>query len=121
MTTIIDLSTPEKMEAFGAAMATAAAGEKLVDLAAVAEASGTLQGPKVCYETAHYQIEDAGENWKARGYTARFCVHRRPQFRNSRVMECTPATSGVSAEHLIDALKAAEEFHMRQISYGVAS
>ena len=114
MPNIIDLSTPEKLEAFGNAMQAAARTGKPVNLADVAEASGTLEGRKVCYETEHYQIVDHGEDW--RGYfTARFFVQRRPEFRKSRVMQYPPHGSYESAESLLDSLNAAEKFHMENL------
>src|ERR1700733_14619838 len=111
MPNIIDLSTPEKLEAFGNAMQTAARTGKPVNLADVAEASDTLEGPKVCFETDHYQIIDHGEDWEGR-FTCRFSVQRRPEFRKSRVMHYVPRGSNVSAEGLLGAMNEAEKFHM---------
>ncbi len=116
MPNIIDLSTPEKMEAFGKAMMTVAATGKPVDLGSVAEASETLVGPKVCYETEHYLIEDHGEDWRGR-YINRFCIQRRAEFRKSRVMQYPTHGSQISAEDLLPSLKAAEKFHMDNLPY----
>lgn len=116
MPNIIDLSTPEKLEAFGRAMQSAAATGKPVDLANIAQESETLEGPKVCYETDHYQIIDRGEDWKG-FFTSRFSVQRRPEFKKSRVMHFVSRTSNVCAEALLDALNAAEKFHMENLPF----
>jgi hypothetical protein len=113
----IDLSTPENMQSFEAALLNAMRGGRAVDLGYVAEASGTLQGLRVCFETPHFQIIDAGHDWKARGYTCRFAMQRRPEFSKSRVMKPAPATSDVAAECLIGAMNAAEEYHVRNAGY----
>jgi hypothetical protein len=116
MPIVIDLSTPEKMDAFGKAMLSAAKGENPVSLADVAEASKTLRGPKVCYETDHYRIVDHGTDWEGR-YTGRYAVERRPEFVKSRVMPVMPHLSNTSAESLLDSLKKAEQFHMENLPH----
>jgi hypothetical protein len=115
MTVIIDLTTSEKMEAFGKAMGVAASTGKPVDLADVAEASGTLKGSKVCFQTVHYHIVDHGADWKGR-WIHRFVLERKPEYRRSRVME-NHAASDQSAEILIDAMDNAEKFHLENMPH----
>jgi hypothetical protein len=57
MTTVIDLSTPEKMDAFGKGLMAAAKTDKPVSLAAVAEATNTLDEQA----TRRADLEDAIE------------------------------------------------------------
>jgi hypothetical protein len=119
MPNIIDLSTPEKLEAFGYAMQAAARTGKPVSLADVAEASGTLEGRKVCYETEHYQITDAGEpttEWERR-WQYRFSMSRKPEFAKSRVLDFPLRSSRVCAEDLLDSLEEAEKFHMINLPF----
>jgi hypothetical protein len=119
MPNVIDLSTPEKMEAFSNALSKAAFGDnfgKAINLGDIAEASDTLSGPKVCYETDHYHIVDHGADWKGR-YTCRFVMKRRPEFCKSRVMELQSHICNSSAEVLLDSLKNAERFHMDNLPH----
>ena len=44
------------------------------------------EGSKVCYQTAHYQIVDHGDDYEGR-FVHRFALERKPEFRKSRVLE----------------------------------
>lgn len=116
MPNIIDLSTPEKLDAFGEAMLNAARTNNVIYLEDVAERAGMLRGPKVCYETEHYRIVDHGVDWEGR-YTCRFTTERRPEFAKSGVMEVKTSTSNVSAELLLDSLERAEKFHVENLPH----
>jgi hypothetical protein len=77
-------------------------------------------GPKtshsrVCFQTVHYHIVDHGADWRGR-WSHRFVMERKPEYRRSRVME-NHAASDQSAEILIDAMEAAEKFHVENMPH----
>jgi hypothetical protein len=113
MTLQIDLTTPEKMDAFEQAMIAAAKDGNAVNLEKVATAAGVLA--ESSYETEHYEIVDKGE--VEYRYEHRYAVLRKAKYAKSRVMQVMPATSKISRDALIPALHEAEAFHMEQLQW----
>jgi hypothetical protein len=70
---------------------------------------------RVCFQTVHYHIVDHGADWKGR-WINRFVLERKPEYRRSHVME-NHAASDQSAEVLIDAMDAAEKFHLENLPH----
>jgi hypothetical protein len=111
MTLVIDCTTPEKLEAFGAALLRAASDGAIVDLGEVAKASGTLQ-TNIVAETAHYEIEDHGEDWE--GYfTKRFGLNMKQSAKDDHILARWACAD--TMELLIPTMHSAEDFHMEQL------
>lgn len=109
----IDLTTPEKMDAFEAAMTNAARNGKAVDLAKVASDAGVTR-TRTVHETAHYHIIDRGSSWQG-VWTSRFSLQRKDEFKRSRVM--FHSIHADTAESLIEDLYKAEKNHMHNLKY----
>jgi hypothetical protein len=82
----------------------------MVEAALEAPPKSEAIGPRVVFQTVHYTVMDGGADWKGR-YIARFWIERKPEYAKSRVMK-QHARSNESAERLLDALHAAEKFHL---------
>jgi hypothetical protein len=87
----------------------------MVEAALEAPPKSEAIGPRVVFQTVHYQISDHGENWKGR-WMSRYFLERKPEYAKSRVMK-QHARSNESAEHLLDALHAAENFHLESMPF----
>jgi hypothetical protein len=73
------------------------------------------EGSEVCYQSAHYQIIDHGDDYQGR-FVHRFALERKPEYAKSRVLP-RHAASNVSAQLLVDAMMEAEKFHTENLPH----
>jgi hypothetical protein len=73
------------------------------------------EGSEVCYQTAHYQVIDHGDDYEGR-FVHRFALERKSEYAKSRVLP-RHGFSDRSADCLIDTMMDAEKFHTEQLPF----